>query len=235
MTKLEKILKKQDNPKKHAQVHDLKEYFKLPKEQREKFGFWYLKPYALPGLFNDEEDKTIGWAAFSREIRKQYPVQGWFREWCFDFDNPVYAFCSIKQARLKDNWYTFKCFFNPKHKMIRKAIPRTWRDISTLIVDVNFAMIHDFFHNEATNGYVDWQSQDLHKKFYIWLVAAVKYIDIDRKNLIKQREAAYPENVDHKMSYEELYKDVIRLEAELEAADEKILKEMIEFRKYFWT
>lgn len=235
MTKLEKIFKRQDDPNRYVQVHDVKEYFKLPKEQREKFGFWYKKPVALPGLFDDEENNISGWGAFSKEIRKEYPVQGWFREWCFDFKNPVYAFCSIKRARLKDKWYEFKCFFNPKHKVIRKAIPRTWTDVSSLIIGVNFAMIRDFYYNEVVDGIVDWQSDENHKKFFDWLTVSVLYIDAERPKLEKQLENSYPETKDKNLTYEELYSEVIRLEALIKEKDTALLKEMVDKREFFWT
>jgi len=47
--------------------------------------------------------------------------------------------------------------FFPQHKKVRAAIPRTWADITSMIVDVNFAMIKEFYEDEYLLGIVDWE------------------------------------------------------------------------------
>jgi hypothetical protein len=70
----------------YVDVKSVDEYFSLPVEVREWYGF-YKKPYALAWDFMDD---TGGWIAFYREIRKHYPLQWFFREWLFSCANPVY-------------------------------------------------------------------------------------------------------------------------------------------------
>ena len=160
-------------------------------------------------------------------------LQEWL--WCLD------GYRSVRKA--KDVWYKTKCLVKPKHPTIRKAIPRTWADITYLIVEVNFAMIKDFYYGEAITDIIDWNATKHHKAFYSWLKRAVKYIEKDRPALEKQMNEAYPDygpdgfSVDNlnKGSYHELYGDVNRIEALIWRKDTKLLKEMIDHREHFWT
>lgn len=234
MTKLQKILEELKSPKKHVNAHTIEEYFAFPKEEREQWGFWYKTPIALPCLF--EEVSEDGWDEFYRRIRKEYPIQGWVREWLLSLDNPVYAFIFFTKRRLVDFWYKrIVCLFNPRHKTLRKALPRTWMDTCSLIVDLNFAMIVEFYHDEVVDGHVEWNSDSRHKKFYNWLVSAVKYIETEKKDLEKLLDDSYPSKEQRRLPYEEAYKEVNRLEKQIKDSDSKILKEMITFRDFFWT
>ena len=147
--------------------------------------------------------------------------------------------------------------FFPQHKKVRAAIPRTWADITSMIVDVNFAMIKEFYEDEYLNGVVDWEgSSEGHKQFEQWLKEAYTYVAYKRPSLEAERDNSYPpskpfnewfeEKTDEKgrrvlqmkddgVPYEVKYKDVIRLEKEIAETDTKFLKEMIEYREYFWT
>lgn len=145
----------------------------------------------------------------------------------------------------------------PQHKKIRDAIPRIWADITSIIVDVNFAMIKEFYEDEYLLGTTDWEgSSEGHKKFEEWLKEAYAYAEYKRPLLEAERDNSYPpsrpfdewfeEKTDEQgrrvlqmkddgVPYEVKYKDVIRLEKEIEETDTKFLKEMIEYREYFWT
>lgn len=174
-----------------------------------------------------------------------------------------------KKYKIWDGWdllpYRFRMYyydyikptFCPRNKKIRDAVPRSWADITSLIVDVNFAMIKQFYEDEYLLGFVDWEgSGDTHKKFEQWLKEAYAYVAYKRPSLEAERDNSYPpskpfeewfeENTNEKgekvyrmindgIPYEVKYKDVIRLEKEIEENDTKYLKEMIEFREYFWT
>ena len=151
----------------------------------------------------------------------------------------------------------FRPIFFPQHKKVRAAVPRTWADITSMIVDVNFAMIKEFYEDEYLLGSVDWEgSSEGHKEFEVWLKEAYVYAAHKRPSLEAERDNSYPstrpfdewfeEKTDEKgrrvlqmkddgVPYEVKYKDVIRLEKEIEETDTKYLKEMIEFREYFWT
>ena len=85
---------------------------------------------------------------------------------------------------------------------------------------------------------------------------AYTYVAYKRPSLEAERDNSYPpskpfnewfeEKTDEKgrrvlqmkddgVPYEVKYKDVIRLEKEIAETDTKFLKEMIEYREYFWT
>jgi hypothetical protein len=149
-----------------------------------------------------------------------------------------------------------KPIFFPAHKKVRAAIPRTWADITSMIVDVNFAMIKEFYEDEYLLGFVDWEgSGESHKKFEEWLKKAYTYVVCKRPSLQAERDNSYPplkpfdewfkpvkeggkrffQMHDDGIPYEIKYKDVICLEKEITDTDTKLLKEMIEYREYFWT
>ena len=160
--------------------------------------------------------------------------------------------------RFRMHYYDYiKPIFFPKHKKVRAAVPRTWADITSMIVDVNFAMIKEFYEDEYLQGTVNWEgSSEGHKKFEQWLKEAYAYAVYKRPSLEAEMERSYPphkpfnewfeektdENgrkvyqmIPDELPYEVRYKDVIRLEKEIEENDTKFLKEMIEYREYFWT
>ncbi len=156
-------------------------------------------------------------------------------------------------------WYydNVKPIFNPCHQRLRKAIPRQWSDITSLIVLVNFEFIKSFYEEEYKSNTVDWKgSSEGHAKFERWLKKAYRYITVERPLLEQRLERAYPPHkpfdemfkpittekgervyqlVDDGIPYEVKYKEVIALEAKIQKKDTKIITEMIELREYFWT
>lgn len=149
-----------------------------------------------------------------------------------------------------------KPIFKPQNQKIRKAIPRTWVDVSQLIVDVNFEFVKAFYEDEYKADIVDWEATEHHKEFADWLEKAYEYITKTRPQLQEDLTNSYPphrdfdswfkpivdENgkkmfqmVDDGIPYEVKYKDVIRIENEIEKNDTEILTEIIKRREYFWT
>ena len=149
-----------------------------------------------------------------------------------------------------------KPFFSPRNKRIRKAVPRQYRDISSLIVDINFEFVKAFYEDEYKADIVDWDATEHHKEFANWLEKSYEYITKTKPRLEKDLENAYPpcrdfdkmfeptvdENgkkvfqmVDDGVPYEVKYKDVIRLEEEIRTKDTELLTELIKRREYFWT
>lgn len=147
--------------------------------------------------------------------------------------------------------------FKPANQRLRKYIPRKWRDISNLLVDVNFEMIKIFYEEEYINGNIDWNSDKQHKNFAKWLEGAYRYITVDRPKLEEDLNNAYPplgvdgfkgmfEEVeeggkkmyrmkDDGIPYDVKYKEVNRIENLIKSEDSSILKEMIQKRDFFWT
>lgn len=190
--------------------------------------FWYKKPFSLE--WNPHDD-TVGWRAWEKETKKNYPIQYFFRE-------DVRLEFSIIWRRIKDFKYKIKCFFFPYHQELRKAIPNTWADVSSLVVDLNFAMILSF-KKEADASWVDWDGTEEHRKFKNWLDSSVKWIQEGRLNLEKLRDNAYPPYpLPDRMkdwNYERLYSEVNRIEKLINDTDSNIIKQMIDYRDYMWT
>ncbi len=149
-----------------------------------------------------------------------------------------------------------KPFFSPSNKRIRKAIPRKYRDISILIIDVNFEFIKSFYEDEFKANIVDWDATEHHKEFADWLVKAYGYIVVERPMLEKKVLDSYPppksldelfelktdengkklfELKDDGVPYDVKYGEVDRLEKEISDKDTEILTELIKRRDYFWT
>jgi len=147
--------------------------------------------------------------------------------------------------------------FKPKNSRLRKAIPRQWRDISGLIVDVNFEFIKAFYEDEYVDGVVDWTATEHHQEFANWLEHSYQYITKERPSLENEKDEAYPKsNVDFLDSfikstnekgetvyqlkddgipYDIKYKEVNRLEKLIEDKDSDVLMQLIKRRDYFWT
>jgi hypothetical protein len=216
-------------------VRDVNAYFDLPKPKREKWGI-YLKPYALPCDFLD--DTKLGWNEFDRRIQKIYPIQGWFREWFLSSDNPVYWFFHKLNRNIKDIKNNIRRFIRPSHPRFRKAYPRhKWHDLKEAIVDINFALIQDFYHEEISRDFVNWDATEEHKAFRAWIEDAIFWIEKAEPQAQKDLDAAY-KNVDRKnrnLPYEQMYGEVNRIEKTIEETNTRILKEMMEHRGFFWT
>jgi len=156
-------------------------------------------------------------------------------------------------------WYydTLKPIFKPKNSRLRKVIPRQWRDVSCLIVDVNFEFIKAFYEDEYLDGVVDWNDTEHHKEFAEWLEKSYLYITKERPELEKEKENSYPKtsvdffNIfekivdeqgrtlyqmkDDGIPYDVKYAEVNRLEKIIEDTDTEILTQIIKRREYFWT
>ena len=153
-------------------------------------------------------------------------------------------------------WEIIRPIFSPSNQRIRKFIPRTYRDISHLMVDVNFEFIREFYEDEYKADIVDWEATEQHSEFAKWLESAYTYIIKERPQLEIDLRNAYPpfkgfdemfkpavdkdgkkmfEMVDDDIPYEVKYKEVNRIEELIENNDTEILTEFIKRRNYFWT
>jgi hypothetical protein len=149
-----------------------------------------------------------------------------------------------------------KPFFSPRNKRIRKAVPRQYRDISSLIEDINFEFIKAFYEDEYNSGIVDWQATAGHSEFAKWLEGAYEYITKIRPQLEVDLQNAYPAHKsfdemlepktdekgnklfkfkDDGVPYEIKYKEVNRIEEDIEKKDTEVLIELIKRRHHFWT
>jgi hypothetical protein len=144
--------------------------------------------------------------------------------------------------QIRDGWYRLKCFFNPKNKKYRAAIPNTWVDVCALIEDVNFAFVKGFYEDEYKSGIVDWNGSGKEvEKFAKWLEKAYDYITVERPKLQKDLDEAYPPLTTKRLievnwkTYEKEYGEVDRIERLIKDKDTKILNNVVKYREYFWT
>jgi len=156
-------------------------------------------------------------------------------------------------------WYyeVFRPIFRPSNSRIRKSIPRQYRDVTSLIVDINFEFIKAFYEDEYVDGVVDWSATEHHQEFAHWLELSYKWITQRRPELEKERDDAYPKRSgdvldsfveitdengkklyqfkDDGIPFEEKYAEVNRLEKLIDEKDTEILTQIIKRRDYFWT
>ena len=144
----------------------------------------------------------------------------------------------------------------PQNQRIRKAIPRTWVDVTELVVSVNFEFIKAFYEDEFKADIVDWEATEQHSQFAKWMEGAYEYVTKIRPQLEIDLQNAYPphrsfdemfepktdENgrrlfqmVDDGIPYKVKYKEVNRIEEEIEKRDTEVLTELVKRRYYFWT
>lgn len=215
-------------------------YFALPKEQREKrvLGIaFYRKPYALPWNTFWLSGAEGGWSQWEARIKKEYPVQSFFREYLPSMDFPPYYYWVIAKARLSDFWWSIKRIFKPAHKRFRKACPRTrYMDAFSIIEEGNLALLCDF-REEVVNSCVDW-GQSGKGDFPRRLNAFADWIENDREKESKKIEEEIfktfkylPDSEDYK-KVSENYNKLIQEKKDKESA---ILEWMINERESFWT
>lgn len=225
----------------HVQCRSVDEYFNLSRKEREWHGL-YRKPFGLPlEGFSAEGEK--GWKSFYEEIKKEYPFQYFLREWLPTCDNPVvFAFKKFIQWPWRDFSRSVRLFFKPCYKRWRSVLPRwEYSDAQHLIVEGNFAILRDFYHEEVVDGIVDWDYDELHKNFKDKLQEYVKWVEEDRKVLdekLSEELSKATKNkifVDKKLDYIETYKSYHELEKEIKEKETEILKWMIDNRELFWS
>jgi hypothetical protein len=166
-----------------------------------------------------------------------FNINIWLKWYMFKKDMELYI-----PYQIRDAWYEFKCFFKPYGKKYRAAIPNTWVDVCVLIEDVNFAFIKGFYEDEYKSGIVDWEASGKEcSKFAKWLEKAYHYVTVERPQLQKDLDAAYPPLTSKRLTeinrntYEQDYAEVHRIETLINKTDTKILTEVVKYRQYFWT
>lgn len=134
-----------------------------------------------------------------------------------------------------------KPIWAPKHKRIRKAVPRYWMDLDYVLLQVNFEIIKSFYEDEYLLDNIDWEADDRHKEFAEWLYATYHYITVTRPELEREMNEAYPDTndfnnkINSKKLYKELYGDVDRIEKYIHKRDTKALTELVKYRDFLWT
>lgn len=190
----------------------------------------------------------ITWDEFIRRASMNWQDIKW---------NLVGSYLGRKLMRFDNHiLYPMRCWFNPRHDIVRRSIPQTWVDSGYLIIYTNFAIITEFVEQElkGVNGLTEsiiFHSKDTESeyynpewlKFYQWLGRAYNYITVERPMLEKQMDAAYPsidkdidswlDQIKTKESYNSKYGEVNRLEKLIEEKDTEVLVGLIHHRSGF--
>lgn len=186
-----------------------------------RFGF-YIEP-----VFSYLDNQHETW---SDTIKKKYPIQYFFRDTVYW---RVVLFCGI----FSDLKHGISRFIRNPYKNIRIEIPRyRASDLYEIINKVNLQIIVTFY-SEAKNSMVDWFATDHHRKFYTWLEESANII----MNVLPKMEMEIEKimsDADAKIgcfTYKEKYKNIDELEKESETIKSTLIKEMIDYKEYFWT
>lgn len=206
-------------------VRSSEEYFNLPRRTRQKFG-WYFRPGALP--FGD-------WDVWTSRIRREYPIQGFMREWLFDYENPVYA--KIEDAlRCIRKYYRYsQRFLNPDIPRARKTIPRHWRiNIGDTLQDFTFALILDYVYSENFKHIMTDQDPAI-RTFKIFISKAAAYIRVGRRHIEEDIEALWEERkfIANEKSFDETFEKIQELERHKLEQDTAILTDCMKYRHMF--
>lgn len=229
----------------YVNVHSVQDYFDIPKSERERFGL-YRKPFALPcewlqvrtgakiGVVKPDKQ---GWASWEAEIRRRYPIQWFLREWCFSWNNPVYALLKTLYFSYREKKYAVKRFINPFYPRFRKSVPRhQYSDVCEILRRANFALLLDFWHDEMVDGCVDWNDNPTHKAFFKKVKAAVKYLEVQRPALEKKSDDALTVATNKKKgTFDERYGKHQTLERKIAEKDTELLVWMMQNREMFWS
>jgi hypothetical protein len=187
-------------------------------------GFLYAVPFA---------ETMEGWDAWRKKVKKEHPIQYFIREKIEDIEDDIIS------AYYRIKYYVRTSLF-PENKRIRNAIPVRGHDVTSIIEKMNFAAILQF-KEEADKSQVDWTANESHKEFKDWLDRSVVWLTEGKANLEKELDRAYPTVSLMKTEeitlerYNDMYKEVHRLEELIKQTDENILVQLIKYREFFWT
>lgn len=221
----------------YIHVNNIEEYFALPKKERTWYGF-YKSPLTLPLEF--EQNFGMGWDRFYQEIKKEFPVQWFFRHWLFSLDNPltfcIYRYVIWPYRNFKNSLHNF---LNPCYPRWRKLLPRTkYADPCYLITESNFAILKDFYYEEVLSSSVDWDSSEDLKTFRNDMEKHIHWLEVEKDKIDQEINKLTLEAYTGKTpkdKFQILFKKITDLEFKKEKTIDKILKWMITNREYFWT
>jgi hypothetical protein len=170
-----------------------------------------------------------------------------------DLPNPLInkweeIYWSIWRVWDKAYWYVYY-LFNPQHKSIRKAIPRAWRDLDSIVEDVLSAVIISFVEDEKGLDQIEmildslgkddeylikeWGSVDLFWDYY-----NARYADYLRLQAIytwvksgKKAMQNYLDSIEGTNNWQEYSK----VEHDIHERDSEYLADLVRLRKYLWT
>jgi len=152
--------------------YSLSEFLEKPHDERHKYGWWYITPFAL---------ECGEWTKWDEHIKSKYPLQYIFREVICDE-------ISLWWYKLGDWWYNqVETRLRPRNQWARDLVPRQLTDKYTLIPEFLFAAIVHFV--EVENGWekCNWSATDEHQDAWERIQLCYEYVTIERPT----RDAEY--------------------------------------------
>lgn len=156
--------------------------------------------------------------------------------------------------KLRDFKDKVSCTFRPRQKWLTDKIPKSWSDKTEIIPLLLFACLIDFVDNEKGIDQMntDWDEELKHgfiSQEYVdsimstckELFSAYNYVKNERPVLQERLSKAYPDlnfgenGISSDIPYKVLYKEVNRIEKEIEKKDMKAMQTIVKHHQFMWT
>lgn len=234
MNKLSKILdrweKSQNSPL--FKIRNLEEYLAMPREQRYKWGIFYLYPVSLQ---MKDWKKVRAWA------KENHPIQYFIRE-------VVGLWVGGCKFTIKDKIYYLKCLFWYRYNILKLRDEPTYMDPRHKLELAFEAIIKEFIEKEKAFETIVWDSDEGHiaakkaiERAYNWFV---KDRDIRQKEIDDLLDGLYSGvgfddfldriNEDSPERTERLEK-LWDLENKMDKEQKEILIDVVKHMDYLWT
>ncbi len=182
----------------------------------------------------DPDEET--WEKWEARTRKQYPVRCWL-SWSL----PT-LFTGWWRRLVKEPWYWVRTHTYNRYHIIDMRYPRNgyewgWLDRDRAILFASFAVLVDFVEKEYP-GYVNWESDDEHKKareefieLYNWWTAGRKVEHDAHDKRLNEHYGNRPFREVAKADRDRLHE----MSDALDKKDQEMLHRLIEVRGVLWT
>lgn len=192
---------------------------------------------------------------FQDQDTPKWKLRWWRLTWWLDDNVWYYVPYNYK---IKDFWYTqISARLWPRQRWLTKQIPRVWNDKVNLIPDLMYAMIVHYVEGEKCFETICWDENldnaAMIREIYDWAktgkaaheqkiqdayppISETKFVSKPIEFNKKGKPTFYSlERKNNEKTYEELYKEVDRLEAELQKIDDKYLTWIVTHRQILWV
>jgi hypothetical protein len=224
-----------NNPFKHSViVHTVDEYKAMPRKSRELVvWYWpsplYIKPYALSA----GTDLIGEWTKFDEYIKKEYPVQYFFRDTVIGF------FQDIEMSFRRIKWKIKPYIQRERKEMRDKVFTRQYRDLDSIIVEFCMQCVIEYVDREKCFAEIAFDYSEKVKTFAAQLKECHAYATKGRQEILNEIEKAW-EDVPLMMSdlaqnKMDKYNKVTELETKLEEADTQVCEWVVKNRRLLWT
>ena len=224
-----------NNPFKHSViVHTVDEYKAMPRKSRELVvWYWpsplYIKPYALSA----GTDLIGEWTKFDEYIKKEYPVQYFFRDTVIGF------FQDIEMSFRRIKWKIKPYIQRERKEMRDKVFTRQYRDLDSIIVEFCMQCVIEYVDREKCFAEIEFDYSEKVKTFAAQLKECHAYATKGRQEILNEIEKAW-EDVPLMMSdlaqnKMDKYNKVTELETKLEEADTQVCEWVVKNRRQLWT